>query len=84
MKESIPCLLKLLKKFLVPVSSAPVERPFSIAGKVFTPDRCNLTDSRFKHVINNVLTNVLKFFQMYLSMYLSNFCQNTNSICTCT
>ena len=35
----------------VPSSSAPVERLFSIAGKVFRPERSNLTDNRFEELM---------------------------------
>ena len=46
-KESLfPTLATLAKKYLcVPASSALVEKVFSIAGKVFHPDRCSLSDS---------------------------------------
>ena len=48
-QSQFPELSKLACKHLhVPASSAPVERLFSIAGKVFRPDRSNMTDQRFE------------------------------------
>ena len=35
----------------LPASSAPVERLFSIAGKVFRLDRCRLAHNRFSHMM---------------------------------
>ena len=47
-----PCLTKLALQYLVvPASSAPVERLFSIGGKIFRPDRCRLTDQTFERLI---------------------------------
>ena len=35
----------------IPLSSSPVERLFSIAGKVFTSEHCRLTDARFQELM---------------------------------
>jgi hypothetical protein len=44
-----PGLAQLAIRFLnVPASSSPVERLFSIAGNVFTPNRCALKDNTFQ------------------------------------
>lgn len=48
-EEKFPTLAKMACTYLaLPASSAPVERLFSIAGKVFRPERCSLTDSNFE------------------------------------
>ena len=47
-----PTLAKLAEKYLiVPATSAPVERVFSTAGKIFRPDRCQLSDERFESLM---------------------------------
>ena len=58
-------LAQMAKDILsMPASSAPVERLFSIAGRVFMPLRCSLKDDRFQQLMfitcNNSF-NALKF-----------------------
>ena len=51
-QQKYPLLSRLAKDVLgVPSSSAPGGRLFSIAGKVFTPERCRLTDGRFAQLM---------------------------------
>ena len=50
--SNFPKLSNLAKHYLsIPASSAPVERLFSIAGKIFRPDRCSMTDTVFQKLI---------------------------------
>ena len=51
-QSTFPCLTKLALQYLaVPASSAPVERLFSIGGKIFRPDCCRLADQTFERLI---------------------------------
>ena len=48
----LPAMSKLAKRYLsVPASFRPVKRLFSVAGNIFRPERCCLTDT----VIENLM-----------------------------
>ena len=72
-------LSKLAKEVLgVPSSSAPVERLFSIAGKIFRPERCNLTDSRFEQLMfircNKVEYSITNYLKLHVLLGYYYFC----------
>ena len=47
--STYPKLVVIAKRVLsVPASSAPVGRLFSVAGKIFRPDRCQMKDTTFE------------------------------------
>ena len=49
---SMPTLSKLTLNYLVvTATSAPVERVFSVAGRIFRPDRCQLSDKTFQSLV---------------------------------
>ena len=51
-EDRYPRLSLLARKYLgIPASSAPVERLFSIAGKVFRQDRCRLSNDMFSRLM---------------------------------
>lgn len=61
-KLSMPLLSKLALNYLVvPATSAPVERVFSVAGRIFKPDRCQLNDKTFHRLVFIKYNKNLKF-----------------------
>ena len=51
-REQFPTLVRLLPHYLtVQASSATVEQLLSVAGKVFRPDRCRLSDQKFERIM---------------------------------
>ncbi|KAK3880056.1 hypothetical protein Pcinc_015443 [Petrolisthes cinctipes] len=51
-QPQFPVLTSLASKYLaIPATSAPVEILFSIAGKLYRPERCNLSDTRFEQLM---------------------------------
>ena len=50
--QKFPILSQIARDvFGVPASSAAVERLFSVARKIFTPQHCRLTDKRFSELM---------------------------------
>ena len=51
-QNKYPALAKLASVYLaIPASSAPVERIFSLSGKIFRPERCSISDSLFENLM---------------------------------
>ena len=59
-KLAYPTLANMAKHALsVPASSAPVECLFSIAGKIFQPDRCRMKDATFEQLILSTSVTII-------------------------
>jgi hypothetical protein len=51
-KANFPKISRIAEIVLsIPASSAAVERLFSVAGKIYSPARCRLSDSRFEQLM---------------------------------
>ena len=75
-RNTHPALAKLTNKYLiVEATSAPVERVFSTAGKIFRTDRCQLSDERFESLMfipgkkYSVLTTPLSIALVVIPIY---------------
>ena len=57
-----PFLSKVAASVLsIPASAAAAERLFSIAGKLYRPEKCRLNDVKFEQLLNQTLTFNLNF-----------------------
>ena len=57
---------KLACQYLqIPASSGPVERLFSIIGKVFRPDKCSLNDKLFEILHCNMSLDLIGFDDLF-------------------
>ena len=54
----------------IPASSAPVERVFSVAGKIFHPERCALVNERFEDLMVIRCNSKADWAMMYLAFVM--------------
>ena len=57
----------------IPASSVPVERLFSIAGKVLCPDRCHLTDKQFEEYRMTTNIGETNIWRFVINLQLAKF-----------